>query len=234
MKRDEFLNLNPLTPLMKDIDRLFAKREVFITLLNRELPEALKARIYLYHPLPTDENEHVNHIQSESWHIVQYSKKMLALFEHYGIKPNEPDSFALLAMAIAEEHIPAFSVDKLENEKSRKNWNDFVYFLEIRWLMNKKRLLGPQRAIREWLELEGYKPQQIEDQVGSHNTKYHAVRTKHRILVDLRNSLNPKAKGQSPVYNTPPDEIPENILDEKLFNAFPEALERIRQVLKST
>lgn len=223
-----------LLEMCEMIGRLFPKRSRYVDVLEEKFPEILEKdhRIYLYHPLPYGEKREE---WSEDWHAVQIARRMLALFEHFSIKPDEPDAFALLAMALAEKRVPAFKVNTLRDAKARENWDDFVYFLEIRWLMQENRIPEPLNALRLWLTLKGYDASdtQFEQQVSTHKTKYYDVRRKNRILADLRNSLNSKARGQSRDYVTSVDEIPESKLDEHLFQAFPKALEHIRQVLKS-
>lgn len=220
-----------LLAMCEKIGRLFPQRSRYKERLEKKFPEALQKgnRIYLYHPLTVCEE------QSDDWHAVQIARRMLTLFEYFNIRPDEPDAFALLAMALAEKRVPAFEVNTLKDAKARENWDDFVYFLEIRWLMQEKGILEPLKAIRLWLTLKGYdaSDMQFEQQVNTHKTRYYDVRKRHRILADLRNSLNPKARGQSRDYVTPADEVPESKLDEHLFQAFPKALEHIRQVLKS-
>ena len=183
----------------------------------KEYPNEWKDHpIYLYCPLPACAE------QQEDYHAVQMAERFLQLFDFFSINPNSSGAFAQLDMVLAQKHVPLFHINRLEDEKSRKDGKAFIYYLEVRMIKHHYGLKDVKKAICYWLTLNHHTQKGVDDNLPSKTTDYYAVNKGHRILIDARKSLNL------------PEKEEQEILDTHLFKSFSKELEPIRQLLKST
>lgn len=151
--------------------------------------------------------------QAEDWYYVQFSERLKLLFEHYDIDPDMPYSYMLLTVALAEQHVPGFSINQLEHEPKWQGQDGLKLYVQVRWIHRqqlathtKGRKPSIRRAIKTWLAQEKL---DIDKNLGSHETRFYEIQKHHPVI---------QAALQSHTHN-PQIKKPED-LDDYFFNVF--------------
>jgi hypothetical protein len=157
------------------------------------------------------------HIQAEDWYYVQFCERLPLLFQHYEIDPDTPYSYMLLAMALAEQHVPGFSINQLENEAKWQGVEGLKLYVQVRWIHHQQRKAyqkgrkpSIRGAIKAWLELHGL---DIDPNLSSHQSRYYEIQKNHPVI---REALKSHVHNSS--IKKPAD------LDTYFFNVFEKLL----------